>query len=86
MQKQYLKRRRRRSTGEAKNKSQKRRPPLLSEPSDLVTVEDNSESLSSKMAATTLNPVSPNNAMLQEIKKYGRAVKGEYEREPRERT
>ena len=64
--KAVLKKRRRRSTGEMKGKSQKRRTVIYSE-SSLVS-EEGAESLTSRMAATTLNPVSPSATMLQEIK------------------
>ena len=67
-----LKKRRRRSTGESKTKSQKRRPLLLSE---TVVIEDNPETITTKMATTTLNPVSPNTTMLQEIKNMEERLK-----------
>ena len=69
------KKRRRRSTGETKTNSQKRRPPLLSETFDPTTSETNFETLVPKMAATTLDPSSPNNIMLQEIKNMEERLK-----------
>ena len=68
-----LKKRRRRSTGESKGKPQKRRTVIYSE-SSLVS-EEGAESLTSRMAATTLNPVSPSATMLQEIKNMEERLK-----------
>ena len=67
-----LKKRRRSSTGESKTKSQKRCPLLLGES---VVIEDNPETITTKMATTTLNPVSPNTTMLQEIKNMEERLK-----------
>ena len=63
--KAVLKKRRRRSTGETKGKSQKRHTVIYSESS--FVSEEGAESLTSRMAATTINPVSPSVTMLQEI-------------------
>ena len=60
------KKRRRRSTGETKGKSEKRRSVIHSESS--FVSEEGAESLTSRMAATTINPVSPSVTMLHEIK------------------
>ena len=60
------KKRRRRSTGETKGKSEKRRTVIHSKSS--FVPEEDAESLTSSMAATTINPVSPSVTMLQEIK------------------
>ena len=64
--KAVLKKRRRRSTGEMKGKSEKRRTVIHSE-NNLVP-EEGADLLTSKMAATTINPASPSVTMLQEIK------------------
>ena len=64
-----LKKRRRRSTGEAKLKNQKKRPVLSSESSLQIDPIRTPLSLSMMMSNTTLNPViSPGTTMLQEIK------------------
>ena len=68
-----LKKRRRRSTGETKGKSQKRRTVLYSKSS--FVSEEGAESLTSRMAATTINPVSPSVTMLQEIKNMEERLK-----------
>ena len=68
-----LKRRRRRSTGESKGKPQKRCTVIYSECS--LISEEGAESLTSRMAATTLNPVSPSATMLQEIKNMEEQLK-----------
>ena len=68
-----LKKRRRKSTGESKTKSQERRPVLLSE--SIIVTEDTPEALTTKMATTTLNLVSPNTVMLQEIKNMEERLK-----------
>ena len=60
------KKRRRRSTGETKGKSEKRHTVIHSENS--FVPEEGAELLTSKMAATTINPASPSITMLQEIK------------------
>ena len=67
------KKRRRRSTGETKGKSEKRRTVTHSESS--FVSEEGAESLTSRMAATTINPVSPSVTMLQEIKNMEERLK-----------
>ena len=67
------KKRRRRSTGEMKGKSEKRCTVIHSESS--FVSEEGAESLTSRMAATTINPVSPSVTMLQEIKNMEERLK-----------
>ena len=67
------KKRRRRSTGETKGKFEKRRIVIHSESS--IVSEEGAESLPSRMAATTINPVSPSVTMLQEIKNMEERLK-----------
>ena len=67
------KKRRRRSTGETKGKSEKRRTVIHSESS--FVSEEGAESLTSRMAATTINSVSPSVTMLQEIKNMEERLK-----------
>ena len=67
------KKRRRRSTGETKGKSEKRHTLIHSESS--FVSEEGAESLTSKMAATTINPVSPSVTMLQEFKNMEERLK-----------
>ena len=67
------KKRRRRSTGETNGKSQKRRTVIYSESS--FVSEEGAESLTLRMAATTINPVSPSVTMLQEIKNMEERLK-----------
>ena len=71
--KAVLKKRRRRSTGETKGKSQKRRTVIYNESSSVS--EEGAESLTSRMAATTINSVSPSVTMLQEIKNMEERLK-----------
>ena len=67
------KKRRRRSTGETKGNSEKRRTVIHSKSS--FVSEEGAESLTSKMAATTINPVSPSVTMLHEIKNMEERLK-----------
>ena len=67
------KKRRRRSTGETKGKSEKRCTVIHSKSS--FVSEEGAESLTSRMAATTINPVSPSVTMLQEIKNMEERLK-----------
>ena len=67
------KKRRRRSTGEMKGKSEKRRTVIHSKSS--FVSEEGAESLTSRMVATTINPVSPSVTMLHEIKNMEERLK-----------
>ena len=67
------KKRRRRSTGEMKGKSEKRCTVIHRESS--FVSEEGAESLTSRMAATTINPVSLSVTMLQEIKNMEERLK-----------
>ena len=81
--KAVLKKRRRRSTGETKGKSHKRRTVIYNESSSVS--EEGTDSLTSRMAATTINSVSPSVTMLQEIKnmeeRLKASMKGNHEKE-----
>ena len=67
------KKRRRRSKGETKGKSEKRHTVIHSESSTVS--EEGAESLTSRMAAMTINPVSPSVTMLREIKNMEERLK-----------